>query len=248
VLSKQRHEYELKFKVGSGRNSIPAARKRLQEAGFVPGARAIETDYLPDTPDDACKKSKILLRFRQVENVDSHELLLTLKVKQADNGLLHFREYETDLYSPDPTIIATINNLLQSKTGLMLNETVVRAKTLDEVREALKSLGLTKHRILLSKYRENFSLGKDNATVDYFPDGMGVYVEFESHSSEDLHQSIKRVGLDVSTSIDTDYGDLLKLHKATLQDQAQRTALFFRPESTLLEGMVKDDLESTISV
>jgi adenylate cyclase class IV len=241
MSSKQRHEYELKFKVGSDRTSIPVARRRLQEAGFVPGARAIETDYLPDTPDDACKKAKILLRFRQVENADSLELLLTLKIKQADNGLLHFREYETDLYSPDMTIIATINNLLQSQVGLGLNEAVIRAKTLDEVRETVKSLGLTKHRILLSKYRENFSLGKDNATVDYFPDGMGVYVEFESHSSEALRQSIKRVGLDVSTSIDTDYGDLLKLHKASLQGQAQRTALFSEPDLTFLDDMIKGD-------
>ncbi|MEK7152751.1 MAG: CYTH domain-containing protein [Patescibacteria group bacterium] len=239
--SKQRHEYELKFKVGSDRTSIPAARKRLQEAGFVPGARAIETDYLPDTPDDVCKKAKMLLRFRQVEGTNARELLLTLKIRQADNGILHFHEYETDLYSPDPTIIATINNLLQSQVGLRLNESVVQAKTLDEVREAVKSLGLTKHRILLSKYRENFSLGDDNATIDYFPDGMGLYVEFESHSAVALHQSIKSAEFDASTSINTDYGDLLKLHKADLQGQEQRTALFSESDLTFLDDMIKGD-------
>lgn len=239
MSNKQRHEYELKFKVGSDRNSIPAVRKKLQGADFKPGARSIETDYLPDTPADACKKAKMLLRFRQVENADSHELLLTLKIKQADNGLLHFREYKTDLYSPDLTIVTTINNLLQSETGLRLSEAVIRAKTLDEVKEAVKGLGLTKHRILLSKYRENFSLGDDNATIDYSPDGMGVYVEFESHSAEALRRSVKGAGFDASTSIDIDYGDLLKLHKVDLEDQPQRTALFFRPELTLLEDMVR---------
>lgn len=240
MSNKQRHEYELKFKAGSDRTSISAARQRIQAAGFLPGARSIETDYLPDTPDDACKKAKMLLRFRQVENADSRELLLTLKIKQADNSILHFREYETDLYSPDPTIVATINDLLQSQVGLNLNKSVIRAKALDEVREAVKSLGLTKHRILLSKYRENFSLGDDNVTIDYFPDGMGVYVEFESHSSEALHQSIKYAGFDTSTSIDTDYGDLLKLHKADLQGLAQRTALFSESERVVLDGMIKD--------
>jgi hypothetical protein len=110
------------------------------------------------------------------------------------------------------------------------------------VREAIENVGLTKHRILLSKYRENFSRGIDNATIDYFPDGMGVYVEFESHSSEALHQSIKRAGFDTSTHIDTDYGDLLKLHKADLQDQEQRTALFSRQELTLLEDMVRNGI------
>ena len=240
MSNKQRHEYELKFKIGSDRDSILAARKKLQGADFVPGARSIETDYLPDTPDDACKRAKILLRFRQVENADSRELLLTLKIKQADDGILHFREYETDLYWPDMTIIATINDLLQSQTGLSLNDAVIRAKTLDEVRVAVKSLGLTKLRILLSKYRENFSLGKDNATVDYFPDGMGVYVEFESHSSAALRRSIKQVGLDTSASIDTDYGDLLKLYKADLRGQAQRTALFPKPELIVLNDMIKD--------
>lgn len=240
MSNKQRHEYELKFKVGSDRSSIPAARKELQGAGFVPSARAIETDYLPDTPDDACKKAKMLLRFRQVESADSQELLLTLKIKQADNDILHFREYETDLYAPDLAIIATINDLLQSQVGLSLNDAVIRAKSLDEVREAVKSLGLTKHRILLSKYRENFNLGDDNTTIDYFPDGMGVYVEFESHSSAALHLSVNRTGFDASASIDTDYGDLLKLHKADLQGQAQRTALFSKPELLVLDGMIKD--------
>ncbi len=240
MSNKQRHEYELKFKIGSDRDSIHVAREKLQGAGFKPGARSIETDYLPDTPSDACKKAKMLLRFRQVENADSQELLLTLKVKQDDNGILHFREYETDLYSPDMTITSTINDLLESQTGLRLNDAVIRAKTLKELRVAVKNLGLTKHRILLSKYRENFSLGKDNATVDYFPDGMGVYIEFESYSSEALHRSIKHVGLDISTSIDTDYGDLLKLHKADLQGQAQRTALFSKPELKVLNDIIKD--------
>ncbi len=240
MSNKRRHEYELKFKMGSGRNSIPAARKKIQEAGFKPGTRSIETDYLPDTPDDACKRAKMLLRFRQVENADSQELLLTLKVKQANNDILHFYEYETDLYSPDLAVIATIKNLLQSQSGLILDETVFQAKTFDEVRMATKSLGLTKHRILLSKYRENFRLGKDNITIDYFPDGMGTYVEFESHSSEALRRSIKCVGLDASSGINIDYGDLLKLHKANLQGQEQRTALFSEPELSVLNGMKKD--------
>lgn len=242
MSSKQRHEYELKFKIGSDRNIIRATRKKLQDAGFVSGTRSIETDYLPDTPDDACKKAKILLRFRQVENADSQELLLTLKIKQADSGILHFREYETDIYSPDPFIIATINDLLYSQVGLRLNDSVVRAKTLEDARMAVSDLGLTKHRILLSKYRENFNRGKDNATIDYFPDGMGIYVEFESHSSEALRKSVERVGFDTSMSIDTDYGDLLKLHKAHMQGQAQRTALFSESDIALLKSMIKGDI------
>lgn len=239
MSNKQRHEYELKFKFGSDRENILAAREKLQGAGFVPGVRSVETDYLPDTSDDACKSANMLLRFRRVKNTDSRELLLTLKIKQADNGLLHFREYETNLYAADPDIVATINSLLRLQVGLELSREVIQAKTLDEVRGIVKSLGFTKHRILLSKYRENFSRGVDNATVDYFPDGMGVYVEFESHSPDALYDSIRRVGLELSTSIDTDYGDLLKLHKADQHGQSQRTALFSESDAIFLDKMIR---------
>lgn len=240
MSSKQRHEYELKFKIGTQRGVIPAMREKLQRVGFHAGTRAIETDYLPDTSDDACKNAKILLRFRQVENVSSQELLLTLKVKQDDGKILHFREYETDLHEPDTEMIVTINKLLQSHVGLSLDKTITDARTLEEVRRACRLLGFTKQRILLAKYRENFSLGKDNATVDYFPDNMGVYVEFESHSPEALRLIIKRAGFDISIGISTDYGDLLKQHKDLLKVYQQRTALFLKPERKLLTHMIRD--------
>ena len=206
----------------------------------MPGARCIETDYLPDTSNDACKRANILLRFRQVEGVGPSVLLLTLKIRQADNGVLHFREYETNLNTPNLKIIAIINDLLQAYTGLILSGTVLRAKTLKQVKAAIHTVGFTRHRILLSKYRENFILGDDNATIDYFPDDMGVYIEFESHTMEALRNRIKQVGFSLAAGTDTDYGDLLKLHKAGLQDQAQRTALFSASEIKILHGLMKE--------
>lgn len=237
--NKQRHEYELKFKVGVDRDTIPAVRRQLQAAGFKPALRCVETDYLPDTAEGACKRSKMLLRFRHVEGATLRELLLTLKIKQSDSGILHFREYETNLYSPDSSIVATINNLLRGQTIPALDESVIQAKTLEQARDAAQALGFTKHRILLSKYRENFSRGEDNATIDYFPDGMGVYVEFESHSAVALRDRVKQAGFNGADGTDTDYGDLLKLHKASLQDQAQRIALFSESEMTDLRSLMK---------
>jgi adenylate cyclase class IV len=221
-----RHEYELKFKVGTDIAAIPSIHQQLQTAGFAPNLRCIETDYLPDDTNDSLKRAKLLLRFRQVDMADSHTLLLTLKAKQADNDVLHFHEYETDLYQPDANIIAIINDLLHVQTGVQLGEGVLAASTLEQAREAVTALGLTKHRILLSKYREHFSLGPDNATIDYFPDGMGVYVEFESHSAAALRRIVACAGFNLPAGTTTDYGDLLKLHKAGQTGQNQRTALF----------------------
>jgi hypothetical protein len=238
MSGKQRHEYELKFRVGGSWEAVSAARQKFQTAGFMPGFRCIETDYLPDTPEDACKNSKMLLRFRQVEGASIRCMLLTLKIKQADSGVLHFREYETDLNPPDLGIITIINDLLLAQTGFALDETVIRAKTLDQVKRAANVLGFTKHRMLLGKYRENFSFGGNNATIDYFPGSMGVYVEFESHSAAALYGCIERARFDISEGIDTDYGDLLKLHKSSLENQAQRTALFSKSELIVLRGMI----------
>ena len=239
MSNKQRHEVELKFKVGVNRGVIPRVRQELQKAGFIAGARSIETDYLPDTPDDACKKARILLRFRQVDNGNSHELLLTLKVKQDNEGVQHYLEYETNLPQPDKSVVAKINELLKANTGLTLDESVLQSVTLDKVVDAVLSVGFSKHRILLSKYRENFNLVDDNATIDYFPDGMGVYVEFESHSATALHRIIKSAGYDSNDGTDIDYGDLLKLHKANLPTDQQRKALFSAAETRVLNDLVR---------
>lgn len=239
MVSKRRHEYELKFKLGDDLQVLQAARMKLQEAGFIPGLRSIETDYLPDTPNDDCRKAKILLRFREVEGTTFHALLLTLKIKQADGNVLHFREYEVDLGGHgDRQVIATINNLLREYTGLILNDDVLHAKTLEQVKDAIKAIGFSKHRILLSKYRENFSKGKDNATIDFFPDGMGIYTELESHSIDALYANVKSIGFQERDGIVTDYGDLLKLHKHNEQDQAQRTALFSKAKRTELRRLM----------
>ena len=244
MVSKQRHEYELKFKLGDDLEVLQAARTRLKEAGFIPGQRSIETDYLPDTPNDDCKNAKILLRFREVEEASSHVLLLTLKIKQADGNVLHFREYEVDLGNHgEQQVIMTINDLLREHTGLILNSAVLHAKTLEQVKDAITAIGFSKHRILLSKYRENFSKGKDNATIDFFPDGMGIYTELESHSIDALHANVKSIGFQEHDGIVTDYGDLLKLHKHNERDQAQRTALFSKAKHTELRKII---MENTI--
>lgn len=239
MSSKQRHEVELKFKVGVEREIIPHVRQRLQKAGFITGIRRIESDYLPDTPDNACKKANMLLRFRQVDTAISHELLLTLKVKQDSKDVLHFLEYETNLPDSDKGVVAAINELLMAETGLQLDESVLRLATLDKVISAVSDLGFSKHRILLSKYRESFSLGEDNATIDYFPDGMGVYVEFESHSATELHRAIELAGFRIHDGTVVDYGDILKLHKAGLPGHQQRIALFSAAEIRILNDFTR---------
>lgn len=243
MLNKQRHEVELKFKVGADRDAIPLVRKKLQNAGFITGARSIETDYLPDTSDDACKKAKMLLRFRQVNTANSHELILTLKIKQEDKAVLHSLEYETSLPDPDHIVVRKISELLKAEVGLSLDKSVLKSTTLDEVIKSVTKIGFSRHRILLSKYRENYSLGEDNATIDYFPDGVGVFVEFESHSSIALSRVIKLAGFHSNEGIVTDYGDLLKLHKANLPAEQQRIALFSAAETEVLNTVLQDNDE-----
>lgn len=233
----ERREVEIKFRIGADRSAFPAYRKLLLKNGFALHEQRLETDFLPDTVDGLCKKNGMLLRFRQVQNQENSSWLLTLKIRDRTEGFQDSREIETLFNNLDDGTFNHINDTLRQYTGHELNHCILTYTTLDEVAQSARTAGFTAIRILLEKYREEYSRGNTNITLDYFPDGMGAFLEIEDYTAAAVEQIYRLLKLPEDSIISTDYGDLLKLHKQTLPADLQRVARFTLEEQRdLLSG------------
>ena len=211
-------------------------RARVKQLGFKRKSTRIETDYLPDTPDGLCKRNGLLLRFRENQTSNSTTWLLTLKKRSAASGIMDFEEIETDFGNPDNETFEHINQLVRAATGRSLDKVVLRSTDLSQVREAMRSCGFTKERILLDKYREEYGKARSNITLDFFPDGMGAYLEVEAHSKAKLDVIVFWLQISSGQIITTDYGNLLKEYKRNLPPKRQRVALFTPAQRLKLLG------------
>ena len=222
----QRKEIEIKLKIGDNLKSFDEYRYLLNQLKFKHVSSRVETDFLPDTDDGLCKKNHLLLRFRKVESHDTTKWLLTLKKRIDTNNVMDFVEIETDFSNIDNDTFNYINQLLFENTKLTLPTKVLKASSIKQVRDIVSKCGFMASRILLDKYREEYSKATDNVTLDFFPDGMGAYMEIESYTRAKLDAVAKKLGVVPKDIITTDYGDLLKEHKKYLSNEQQRIALF----------------------
>jgi adenylate cyclase class IV len=237
----KRQEVEAKFRLGKDFSSLRNARKQVLGQGFFLIEKRIETDFLPDTADGSLKKNKLLLRFRYIETLLERRWLLTLKKRNENTELLDFEEIETELANISQPTLVHINKILEETVGINLEGSILKPKSLNEVMKLVAKLGLGAVRILLDKYREEYAKDSTRITLDYFPDGMGSFLEVETHSENDTKQVYALLGFAKNKVITTDYGDLLKEHKSHLTDAERRNSVFnAKTRDLLLSGKYDD--------
>lgn len=233
----KRREVEAKFFLGNSFQELELFKKELLQNGFVFEEKRIETDFLPDTKDGQLKANNILLRFRFIETINGMRRLLTFKKRRASRDLLDFDETETSLDNIHKETLLRINKTIAIVTGIQLTNEILGASSLAKLQELLVAIGLGRVRILLDKYREEYTKGSDHVTLDFFPGRMGSYLEVESYSADAVKKVYQSLGFEKNQIISTDYGDLLKEHKFGLTDLEQRIAQFTISErQTLLTG------------
>ena len=230
------NEVEIKYRVGTRIQSLRRQRHIIKELGFTVRSRRIETDFLPDTVDGACKKSGTLLRLRRVSTPSQNSLLLTVKRRQQDKDILFFHESEVDLGQPakDTSTRNYIIDTVLSVTGIDISPALNTPRNLEYLVRHFSELGLSKRRILLDKYREEYIRDTIAITLDYFPDSMGAFVEVEAASRDALIAVMNELPYHEKQIVTDDYGDILKAHKSTLSKNDQRTAVFTKKRRTVL--------------
>ncbi len=230
----KRRELEVKFYLGKKLSKGNKIEQKLLDNGFRFVESRIETDFLPDTMNSDCKRNNILFRIREVITKNDKSILITVKLRKPSSKFTDFIEIETSMPNIDVQTFNLIRKILKDTTGITLNNSIKVERSLVSIRHILEDQGYTKVRIYLDKFRREYKLDKVIATLDYFPDGMGLFLELEAYTPSDLNHVIKLLGLDSSTIITTDYGDLLKDHKKDWTAKEQREAVFSRKQSVQL--------------
>lgn len=222
----KRREVEVKFKINNDAQSLKRIKDLLHDIGFVFVEKRIETDFLPDTEDNLLKVNNILLRFRFVQTNKGHQRLLALKKRRGTKGVLDFEEIETDLDDVHKATKQYIKTTIKAVTGVTIEDNLLASTDLEELQRLLNAAGLSKFRILLDKYREEYKKNTCKVTLDFFPDGMGRYLEIEGYTENEITEVYHSLGFHKNQVISIDYGDILKAHKVSLKGSRQRMAQF----------------------
>lgn len=228
------HECEVKFRIPS-EHAYEAWERRLRSIGFERTSRQLETDFIPDTADFACRAHGLMLRFRHLEVDDGRQdIILTVKLKGDASSFQERFEYECAFSAIDDAMLARINHLLMAATGRTLPPSLL-AYTPDQfdalcsdVRTIFPAL-----RIHMQKKRTTYSYDVYHALFDTLPVGIGDYLELEAPSPEALDMLLRALMIDDDHKTAHDYGEILIAHHADKEGAAQRTGLFLTHERTL---------------
>lgn len=230
----QRKEIEAKFYLGENISDKKHIESNLLKSGYIFIENRIETDYVPDTANDDCKKNNIIFRVREVTTINNQKMMLTIKTRKPSKDYIDYQEIETILPSANKQTFKRIKTIIKEATGVSISNSITDKTILNDVRTILVNQGFTKVRIYLDKYRKVYRLKDTVATIDYFPDGMGLFLEIEEFSAFKLNRAIKALKLDKSLIITEDYGDILKIHKKHLESDEQRKGKFSHEQITKL--------------
>lgn len=236
----QRRELEVKFKVGITTDVFVPYRKTLIAKGFVLLEKRLETDFLPDTSDSLCKQNKLLLRIRHIVTQDSERWLLTLKRRLHHEQYQDHEETETLFDNPDLATFEHINQVLFSSVKAGINPKLLMLSDLYDIRADLCSSGFSRVRILIDKYREKYDKDGLHVTLDFFPNGMGAFMELEAFEEKQIANLIVELGFEKKKIIVDDYGDLLKQYNANKPFDEVRVGLFSEYERKRLINHARD--------
>jgi len=223
-------ECEIKMELMSDEEA-QAVQERALSLGFREEDRRTELDFVPDTEGYGCRQAGLLLRFREIRRPRvTPEILLTLKIKNtATEGIQDNEELEMYLgrdQSGQP-MFDTIRALLRERVGLELPITIASVRDFQTAYQiAVQELRMTERRALIEKHRQTLVRNGSVISLDYFPEGVGLFVELETQTPEALRDLINELYLAAGRLEQRTYGQLVEAKKAGQTESERRTCLF----------------------
>lgn len=222
-------EIEKKYKI-SGIQEVGKIRYTAQKALLERLYYALQRDWVPDFEDSSMKNAGVLLRVRNSSYKEGTgpEWVVTLKVRRKDKGI-HLNQ-ELEASSEEPSQLTALEEEMTRLFGTQID--LRRIAALDY--EYARSVGLTKHRMLLEKFRELFrdEYGKILFAIDELPQPLGYFAELEVDETTVFDEWEKKLGLEGATVVAEDYGELVK----ALQTGEQRVLTFRSAPSNCKAG------------
>ena len=200
-------EIEKKYKI-SDALEIQKIRDAAKQALLIRLSYALQRDWVPDFESSSMKDAGVLLRIRNATYKEGGgpEWVVTLKQKKKDRSI-HFNQ-ELEASSADPAGLVALEAEL-----MKLFETTIDLQRLSKLDyDYAKSVGFTKHSMLLEKYRELFHDEYDQIilALDELPQPLGYFAEVEAKEASLFPEWEAKLGLGQAPVIMQDYGDLVK--------------------------------------
>lgn len=182
--------------------------KKAHEHSFKDESWTLQKDWIPDFEDFLMKKMGILLRIRTMEYISGSgpKWLLTLKIKQKNNGVHYNRELE--ISSSNRTNTPEVISFISDNFGIKID--LERLVGLDE--DYLREVKLTEHRMYLEKRRRQYrdDNNKIILAIDELPEPAGWFAEIESEDAAEFSRWESMLGLDNVPIEEQDYGEIVK--------------------------------------
>ncbi len=200
-------EIEKKYKIADALE-IQRIRDAAKEALLIRLHYVLQRDWVPDFENSGMKDAGVLLRVRNATYREGTgpEWIVTLKQKKKDQSI-HFNQ-EMEASSVNPAGLSTLEAEMDRLFGAKID--LQRVAKLDY--DYAKSVGLTKHRMLLEKYRESFRDEYDQIilALDELPQPLGYFAELEVKEAILFPEWEAKLGLQQAPVVMQDYGDLVK--------------------------------------
>jgi adenylate cyclase class IV len=200
-------EIEKKYKIADVLE-IQRIRDAAKQALLIRLHYVLQRDWVPDFENSGMKDAGVLLRIRNetYKEGTGPEWVVTLKQKKKEQSI-HFNQ-ELEASSDDPAGLSALEAELDKLFGAKID--LQRVAKLDY--DYAKSVGLTKHRMLLEKYRESFRDEYDQIilALDELPQPLGYFAEIEAKEASLFPAWEAKLGLTQTPVVAQDYGDLVK--------------------------------------
>lgn len=218
-----RKECELKYKIEE-KKDLRLLLKNLEDAGFKFVEKRREKDFVPDCKNFPCRKSSLLLRFRQINTATKQDILLTLKEKVYRGEYKIDNEIEFLFSKINYEYFEKINETLKKNTGYLLPESIFSERDLDVLQKRLQGIGWTEIRALNEKVRMYFTNDLVDITLDEFPEPIGLFCELEAETPKRITEMAKKLSLPKKNLVTQDYGEII-LNKKEGSEKDRRTLI-----------------------
>lgn len=208
-MSNNQWEKEIEKKyIVSNAHQFKKIRHTAIQNGLVQSYYALQKDWIPDFDDSSMKKKGVLLRIRHsiIKKGRFPKWIVTLKTKSFHDGIHHNLELEAS--SENEEKLKNLEKEIKDNFGKNID--LKKVVNLDS--KYVQKIGLTTHRMILEKYREEFidSKGDLLLSFDELPLPLGPFIELESDNLSLLNYWEQKLGLDHFPIAEIDYGEMVK--------------------------------------
>lgn len=205
----KKRECELKYKLQDIEHQNKLVNK-LISLGFTKSFSILESDFILDTDSRQCRMNSFLFRIRYEMNLFNGfpRIIYTFKIKNKSVIIQDNCEIEFDSRSKSYKDLEVIVQELYRITGIKLTEQDFLVCNIVDIIRHLSLCGFS-HCEIMQKKREHYTNNTVQVEFDSFPDNIGLYMEIEAYSEEDLLSMVSALDMSINDMDNRNYGQII---------------------------------------